>query len=156
MTRRHRYDDAPRQPVVGQMARRPGRLARSPAELYCSGVGVLFVGVGIAGFFVHGSHSREDVLGLLSSDLWHSLLHLGLGVAALGLSGRAPRAYASGLGAANTAIAAWGFVLGSGSAPILGFIAVNTADDFQRLAIGLLGLAAAAADRERGWRGAQT
>jgi hypothetical protein len=156
----HSCDAAPAAPSGAQIALKPrarrrrsrwhamARLVRrSPSELYCLGVGVLFVGAGIAGFFYHGSRSREAVFGLVSTDPWHNLLHLGLGLAALRLLARAPRVYAGALGAANSAIAAWGFALGSGSAPILGFMTVNATNDIQRLTIGVLGLAAAAANR---------
>jgi hypothetical protein len=48
------------------------------------------------------------------------------------------------VGVVYIAIAVWGFIIGSGDS-ILGFIPVNTEDNFLHLLIGIAGLAAAAA-----------
>ena len=60
------------------------------------------------------------------------------------LAGYAARQYALWLGAFYLVVAVWGFAIGSGDS-ILGFLPVNTGDDLLHLALGLLGLTAAAA-----------
>ena len=60
------------------------------------------------------------------------------------MAGFAARRYALWLGILYLALAAWGFVIGSGES-ILGFLPVNTADDFLHLVLGLLGVGAALA-----------
>jgi hypothetical protein len=60
------------------------------------------------------------------------------------VAGYAARQYALGLGIVYLIVAIWGFIIGSGDS-ILGFIPVNTEDNFLHLILGLLGLGAYAA-----------
>jgi hypothetical protein len=118
----------------------------SPARLYATLVGGVLVIAGIVGFFYSASFGGpgevDDVLGLLSVNAWHNVFHIATGAIGLLVAGFAARRYALWLGVLYLALAAWGFVLGSGES-ILGFIPVNTADDFLHLVLGLLGVAAA-------------
>jgi hypothetical protein len=121
----------------------------SPARLYATLVGGVLVIAGIVGFFYSASFGGpgevDDVLGLLSVNAWHNVFHIATG--AIGLlvaSMGAARRYALWLGILYLGVAAWGFVLGDGES-ILGFLPVNTADDFLHLALGLLGVGAALA-----------
>jgi hypothetical protein len=87
----------------------------SPARLYATLIGAILFVAGMLGFF---------------RDLsWFNFLYVASGALGLLIAGRAPRPYALGLGAIYTGLAIWGF--GDG-------------EDWLRLAVGLLGLAAAA------------
>jgi len=101
--------------------------------LYATFVGAVLIVVGILGFF-----------GLFADDAWDNGLHMAAGALGLLLAGAAPRAYAKWAGAAFTALAAWGFVVGDGGT-ILGLIPSYTGGNVLHLAVGLLGLGAAAA-----------
>jgi uncharacterized protein DUF4383 len=120
----------------------------SPARLYATLVGGGLVVAGILGFFYSASFGGpgevEDAFGILAVNAWHNLFHILTGAIGLLVAGFAARQYAMGLGVIYLAIAIWGFLLGSGGA-ILGFIPVNTEDDFLHLVLGLLGIAAALA-----------
>jgi hypothetical protein len=120
----------------------------SPARLYATLIGAALVVAGILGFFYSSSFGSpgtvDDVLGVLAVNGWHNVVHVLTGALGLLVAGYAARWYALWLGLAYVAIAAWGFVLGGG-ASILGFFPVDTADNLLHLALGLLGLAAAAA-----------
>jgi hypothetical protein len=117
----------------------------SPARLYATLVGGILVVAGIVGFFYSASFGSpgavDDVLGLLSVNAWHNVLHILTGAVGLLVAGYAARQYAYGLGALYLAIAIWGFAIGSGDS-ILGFIPVNTADDWLHVVLGVLGIAA--------------
>jgi len=128
--------------------------AASPARLYATLVGGVLVVAGIIGFFYSASFGSpgevDDVFGILSVNAWHNLVHILTGAIGLLVAGYAARQYALWLGAIYIAIAIWGFVIGSGDS-ILGFIPVNTEDDFLHLILGVLGVAAAmATPTERG------
>jgi hypothetical protein len=121
---------------------------RSPAQLYALIFGVVLVGAGIVGFFysaAFGSPGKVDaVLGILDVNAWHNIVHIATG--ALGLLAFAggyeyARKYAYGLGAVYIAVAIWGFIIGGGES-ILGFIPVNTEDNFLHLLIGIAGIGA--------------
>jgi Domain of unknown function (DUF4383) len=123
----------------------------SPARLYALIFGAVLVVAGIIGFFYSsdfGSPGNVDgVFGILDVNGWHNLVHIAtgaLGLAAFAGGAYAARTYAWGLGVVYIAIAIWGFIIGSGDS-ILGFIPVNTEDNFLHLLIGIAGLAAAAA-----------
>jgi hypothetical protein len=120
----------------------------SPARLYATVVGAVLVIVGIVGFFYSASFGSpgevDDVLGVLSVNAWHNVVHILTGAIGLLVAGYAARQYALWLGIVYLAVAGWGFLLGSGES-ILGFVPVNTADDFLHLALGLLGVLAAIA-----------
>ena len=120
----------------------------SPARLYATLVGGVLVVVGIIGFFYSASFGSpgnvDDVFGILSVNAWHNIVHILTGAIGLLVAGYAARQYAMGMGIVYIAIAIWGFIVGSGDS-ILGFIPVNTADDFLHLVLGVLGVGAALA-----------
>ncbi len=91
----------------------------SPARLYATLAGGLLVVLGLVGFF---------------SDLsWLNFLYVGVGALGLVLAACAARPYALAAGIGFTALAIWDF----------------SADGWLHLAIGVLGLAAAAASEAR-------
>ena len=117
----------------------------SPARLYAVLVGGTLVIAGIIGFFyssAFGSPGQVDaVFGILNVNGWHNVVHIVTGGLGLIAAGYAAREYALGLGVVYLAIAVWGFILGDGG-NLLGFIPVNTEDNFLHLILGLLGIAA--------------
>jgi len=117
----------------------------SPARLYATVVGAVLVIAGIIGFFYSASFGSpgevDDVFGILSVNAWHNIVHILTGALGLLLAGYAAREYALGLGVVYLLIAVWGFIIGSGDS-ILGFIPINTEDDFLHLILGILGIAA--------------
>jgi Domain of unknown function (DUF4383) len=120
---------------------------RSPAQLYALLFGIVLVGAGIVGFFYSadfgGPGDVDGVLGILDVNGWHNVVHIATGLIGLAVAGSYgnARAYALGLGAVYVAIAVWGFIIGDGES-ILGFIPVNTEDNFLHLLIGIAGLGA--------------
>jgi hypothetical protein len=121
----------------------------SPARLYATWVGGVLVIAGVIGFFYSSSFNTEaadvdDVFGILSVNGWHNVVHIltgGLGLLVAGYAARTVRDYALGLGAVYLVIAIWGFIIGDGEF-LLGFIPVNTEDNFLHLILGVLGLGA--------------
>ena len=118
----------------------------SPARLYATLVGGTLVVAGIIGFFYSASFNTnpadvDDVFGILSVNGWHNMVHILTGALGLLVAGYAARQYALGLGVVYIAIAVWGFIIGSGDF-ILGFIPVNTEDNFLHLILGVVGVAA--------------
>ncbi len=120
----------------------------SPARLYATLVGGTLVIAGIIGFFYSssfGSPGRVDaVFGILDVNGWHNIVHIVTGGLGLLVAGYAARQYALGLGVVYIAIAIWGFIIGDGHS-ILGFIPVNTEDNFLHVILGVLGVAAGVA-----------
>jgi hypothetical protein len=117
--------------------------------LYATLVGGTLVIAGIIGFFYSGSFNTspadvDDVLGILSVNGWHNVVHIATGALGLAAAGYAARSYALGLGLVYLVIAIWGFIIGNHEF-LLGFIPVNTEDNFLHLILGLTGLAAGAA-----------
>lgn len=127
----------------------------SPARLYATLVGGTLVVVGIIGFFYSASFGGpgevDDVFGIFTVNGWHNVVHIATGALGLLVAGFAAREYALGLGAVYIVIAVWGFIIGGGDS-ILGFIPVNTEDNFLHLVLGVLGLAAGAATPVTGTR----
>jgi hypothetical protein len=119
--------------------------AASPARLYATLIGGVLVIAGIIGFFYSASFGSpgkvDDVFGLLSVNAWHNIVHVLTGAVGLLVAGYAARQYAYGLGALYIVVAVWGFAIGGGES-ILGFLPVNTADNFLHLILGVLGIAA--------------
>lgn len=117
----------------------------SPARLYATLVGGTLLVVGIIGFFYSASFGDpgtvDSVLGIFAVNGWHNIVHILTGALGLLVAGYAAREYALGLGVVYTLIAIWGFIIGDNES-ILGFIPVNTEDNFLHLALGALGLAA--------------
>jgi hypothetical protein len=91
------------------------------------------------------------VFGILDVNGWHNVVHVATGAVGLAVMGSAAaaRTYALLFGVVYVVVAAWGFVVGDGSA-ILAIVPVNTADNILHLAIGVLGLAAGAASGQAG------
>ena len=122
--------------------------AASPARLYATLVGGTLVIVGIIGFFYSSSFGGpghvDKAFGVLGVNGWHNVFHIVSGALGLLLATTAARQYALGLGAIYVVLAIWGFIIGDGHS-LLGFIPVNTADDFLHLILGVLGLAAGVA-----------
>jgi Domain of unknown function (DUF4383) len=119
----------------------------SPARLYATLVGAFLLILGIVGFFYSASFGSpgavEAALGVLRVNAWLNMLHILTGALGLALAGFASRKYALALGVLYTALAIWGFAIAG--AAILGFLPASGGDDALHLALGLLGLAAAAA-----------
>ena len=117
----------------------------SPARLYATLVGGTLVIAGIIGFFYSSSFGSpgnvDAVFGILDVNGWHNILHIVTGGLGLLAAGYAARQYALGIGVVYIAIAIWGFIIGDGHS-ILGFIPVNTEDNFLHVILGVLGLAA--------------
>ena len=116
---------------------------------FCLIVGVVLVLAGILGFFYNSTFTsdksvRDDVLGILSVNGWHNVVHLATGLVTLALARTAPRQWAGAFGVVYLAVAIWGFIIGSGDS-ILSIIPVNTADNVLHLLLGLTGLAVFAA-----------
>ena len=107
--------------------------APSAARLYASVSGALLLVLGIAGFF-----------GAVEGDAARNRFYAGAGAVGLFAASWAPRPFALLAGLVFTTLAVWGFALGAG-AEILGVLPTESADDWLRLALGLLGLGAAAA-----------
>lgn len=127
----------------------------SPARLYATLVGGTLVVVGVIGFFYSASFGSpgtvDDVFGVFAVNAWHNIVHVVTGAIGLLVAGFAARQYALWLGAVYVVIAIWGFVIGSGDS-ILGFIPIDTADNFLHLALGVLGVSAALATQAEGRR----
>jgi hypothetical protein len=120
----------------------------SPARLYATLVGGVLVIAGIIGFFYSASFGSpgnvDDVFGVLAVNAWHNIFHIITGAIGLLVAGYAARQYALWLGLVYLVVAIWGFIIGSGDS-ILGFIPVNTEDNFLHLILGILGVGAAMA-----------
>ena len=120
----------------------------SPARLYATLVGGTLVIAGSIGFFYSSSFGSpggvDAVFGILDVNGWHNIVHIVTGGLGLLAAGYAARQYALGLGVVYIAIAVWGFIIGDGHS-ILGFIPVNTEDNFLHLILGVLGVAAGVA-----------
>ena len=107
------------------------------------GAGLAFAGV--VGFMYTTSFGKpgevDDVLGVLSVNGWHNVVHLLTGLLGLAVarSYSGARSYAIGFGVVYTVVAIWGFVIGDGES-ILGFLPVNNEDNVLHLLIALAGL----------------
>ena len=126
----------------------------SPARLYAVLIGGTLVVAGIIGFFYSASFNTagadvDDVFGILAVNGWHNMVHILTGALGLLAAGYAARTYALGLGTVYILIAVWGFIIGSGEF-ILGFIPVNTEDNFLHLILGLLGVGAGLSTPQEG------
>jgi hypothetical protein len=117
----------------------------TPARLYATLVGAVLVIAGIVGFFYSSSFGSpgnvDEVFGVLDVNGWHNLFHIATGAVGLLVAGFAARQYSLLLGLLYLAVAAWGFVIGSGDS-ILDVIPINTADTILHLVLGALGILA--------------
>jgi hypothetical protein len=118
----------------------------SPAKLYATLIGAVLVVGGIVGFFYSASFGSpgqvDDVFGAFAVNGWLNVIHIATGAIGLLVADYAARRYALWLGVIYLVIAALGFIIGSGDS-ILGFIPVNTGDNFLHLVLGALGVGAA-------------
>jgi hypothetical protein len=127
----------------------------SLATQFCLVVGAVLILAGILGFFYNASFTsdksvRDDVLGILSVNGWHNVVHLLTGALTLAAARSFPRQWAGVFGVVYLAVAVWGFAIGSGDS-ILSIVPVNTADNVLHLLLGATGLAVfAAAGEARG------
>ena len=111
---------------------------------FCLIVGAVLVLAGILGFFYNSTFTsdksvRDNVLGILSVNGWHNVVHLATGLVTLALARSAPRQWAGAFGVVYLLVAIWGFIIGSGDS-ILSIIPVNTEDNILHLVLGLTGL----------------
>lgn len=118
----------------------------NPARIYALVIGATLVIAGIVGFFYSADFTsdeavHEDVFGVLAVNGWHNVVHIATGMLGLLAVGYAARAYALILGIVYIAVAAWGFIIGSGES-ILSIVPVNLEDNVLHLAIGGLGVVA--------------
>ncbi|HEY2053809.1 MAG TPA: DUF4383 domain-containing protein [Solirubrobacterales bacterium] len=124
----------------------------SPARLYASAIGALLVVLGIVGFFYGSSFGSpgtlDHTLGALRTNAWGNLLWAGLGALGLLTAGTFSRSYALGAGLLLTVLGVWGLAI-SPDAAILGFLPASGANEALNLALGLLGLLAAAGTPRR-------
>jgi hypothetical protein len=124
----------------------------SPARLYATAVGAALVLLGIAGFFYGSSFGSpgtvDHTLGALRTNAWLNLLWAALGALGLLLAGTASRFYALTAGTLLTALGIWGLLLDPGQS-ILSFLPAAGANEAVNLALGLLGLLAAAGTPRR-------
>ena len=111
--------------------------APSPARLYAAAVGALLVVLGILGFFYDASFgaldSYDEAFAGLQVNGWLNLFFLATGALGVLVAGASSRGYALAVGLLYTVLA----IVGWGSAWLF-------------LAVGLLGLAAAAGTPRRG------
>jgi Domain of unknown function (DUF4383) len=125
----------------------PAKEAPSPARLYAAAAGALLFVLGIVGFFYGSSFGAPGevahALAGLRVNAWLNLLYAALGALGLLLAGAASRGYALGAGTLLVVLGVWGLALDPGAA-ILGFLPAAGADEALALALGLLGLLAAA------------
>lgn len=110
--------------------------APSPARLYAAAAGVLLFVLGVVGFFYDASFGSldqyEEALGAIQVNGWLNLLYIATGAIGLLVAGAASRTFSLTAGLLFTLLA----IVGWGS------LGLN-------LAIGLLGLAAAAGTPRR-------
>ncbi len=111
--------------------------APSPARLYAAVTGAFLVILGILGFFYGASFGDldqyEEAFGSLQVNGWLNLFYLATGAIGVLLAGASSRGYALAVGFIYTALA----IIGWGS------LGLN-------LAVGVLGLAAAAGTKKPG------
>lgn len=119
----------------------------SPARLYAAVGGVVLIAIGIVGFFYSASFGTpgtvEEALGVLDVNGWFNMLYLAAGSLALLAATAAARAFALGAGMLFTVLGVWSLALGGGEA-VLDLVPAGAANGLLALAVGLLGLAAAA------------
>ena len=122
---------------------------RTPAQTYALVIGVTLAAAGIAGFFYNASFGagdgteRDAVLGVLDVNGWHNVVHLGSGLAGLGLarSYAGSRSYALAFGVIYLLVAIVGLIAGDGD-ELFNLIPVNSEDNALHLLVGLAGIGA--------------
>lgn len=126
------------------------------SRLYAVVVGVALVLGGVGGFFFDGSFGTgsridgDEIFGTFITNGWNNLLHLAIGLVALALAGRAPRAFALGAGAGMALLGIWGLgAADDGGAVLVSTFPVDTSLSVLHLLIGLGGIAAFTGDGGR-------
>jgi hypothetical protein len=134
----------------------------TPARLYATLVGGALVVAGILGFFYSSSFATgnavgresDEVLGILTVNGWHNLVHIASGLVGLAAAGYAARTYSLAFGLIYLIVAIWGFIVtDDGLGSLFSTIPVDTQDNFLHLILGLTGLAAGAATPKPGVAG---
>ena len=130
--------------------------SKSPAQLYALVLGLVLVGLGIAGFFWGSSFAvgtsagveQGFVLGILAVNGWHNVVHLVTGAVGLALVGSytGARLYALTLGVVYALVALLGAIAASNDA-LIGLLAINTEDNILHMLIAAAGVAAGLATR---------
>jgi hypothetical protein len=124
----------------------------SPARLYATAVGALLLILGVVGFFYGSSFGSpgtlDHTLGALRTNGWLNVLWIVVGALGLLTAGSFSRAYALTTGVLLTALGVWGLLLDPGQA-ILGHLPAAGANEALHLALGILGLLAAASTPRR-------
>jgi hypothetical protein len=126
-------------------------ITTSPAVLYAKVFGVVLTLVGILGLFVTTDQDTAKQLLGFDVNLTHNLVHLLTGVLGLVAGFTAivyARAYALVLGIVYAALGIWGLVASGTFDPFGLFVAINTADHWLHLLIGVLGIGAYVASRQ--------
>lgn len=116
-----------------------------PVQLLAGLVGLVYLAIGILGFVVAGS--GEGSVGAFSVNLWHNLLHLGVGVLGViaALNSGFSRTFGWLLLAAFGLLFVWGLAITGvfASNPVSGLgnpFAIDTADNWLHLGTALAGL----------------
>jgi hypothetical protein len=121
--------------------------------MYARVFGIVLTLVGILGLLVTTNQDTVEPLLGFDVNLTHNLVHLLTGVLGL-IAGFSvlmyARTYAIVFGVVYTALGIWGLIAGDGFDPFGLFGSINMADHVLHLAIGLLGIGAWVATRERG------
>src|SRR5688572_17370822 len=94
----------------------------SPSMLYAGVAGAILVLAGIIGFFYNATFTsdesvRDAMFGVFDVNGWHNVLHIltgVLGLLAFSAGAHAARTYAMAVGIVYLAVAAAGFMVGSG------------------------------------------
>jgi uncharacterized membrane protein YuzA (DUF378 family) len=129
------------------MARRPDATTRHPAQLLALAIGVVYILIGIAGFFVTGfdnfaAETDKTLLGFEINPL-HNIVHLVIGLAGLALWRRLDTARTYGwLLAAGYGLAFIYGLFAAGNRDI-NFLSLNSADNILHLVSALAGVAIA-------------
>jgi hypothetical protein len=124
----------------------------SPSMLYAGVAGATLALAGIIGFFYNATFTsdesvRDAMFGVFDVNGWHNVLHIltgVLGLLAFSAGAHAARTYAMAVGIVYLAVAAAGFMVGSGDS-ILSIVPVNTEDNILHLLLGVAGVGAALA-----------
>ncbi|MGI8727842.1 MAG: DUF4383 domain-containing protein [Solirubrobacterales bacterium] len=119
------------------------------SRLYAVVAGVALVLGGVGGFFFDGSFGTgsqingDEIFGTFITNGWNNLAHLVIGLVALGLAGRSPRAFALGGGIWLTALGVWGLsAADEGIGVLVSTFPIETSLSLLHLLLGLAGIAA--------------